>query len=71
MYKNPHADVTNLIQAVRERDETIKDLVAEVKKLSKGIDDVYNHNEASRAAVILHFGIHHDYQLIFEKWGLK
>ena len=39
--------------------ERIAELEEVVEKYRKAIDDIYNHNEAARAAVIAHFGLHH------------
>ena len=39
--------------------EVVGDLVTELRRYVKAIDDIYNHNEAARAAVIQHFGMNH------------
>lgn len=41
--------------------EVVGDLVTELRRYVKAIDDIYNHNAASRAAVIQHFGLNHNF----------
>ena len=47
---------------VAELQKLIDELAAlkeENRRMRQGLDDIYNHNEAARAAVILHYGLHH------------
>lgn len=41
------------------KDRRIRTLEREIVRLARGVDAVYNHNEAARATVIQHIGIHH------------
>ena len=40
--------------------EVVGELITELRRYVKAIDDIYNHNEAARAAVIQHFGLNHE-----------
>ncbi len=48
-----------MIQALRRSDEKVRTLVDSLKKYMLAMDAIYNHNEASRAAVEIHFGTLH------------
>lgn len=49
--------------------EVVGDLVTELRRYIKAIDDIYNHNEAARAAVIQHFGMnHHSFANSVDMW---
>lgn len=66
-YDDEYELARDVAEAVRaECAAALADLQAENDRLRaacatmrKALDDVYNHNEASRAAVIQHYGIHH------------
>ena len=51
------------IQRLREENKFMEDetkrLLQENRRYRKAIDDIYNHNEAARTAVVQHFGLHH------------
>ena len=44
-------------------------LVEVLEKYKKAMDNIYNHNEASRAAVVMHFGTLHPQQAIRDNTG--
>jgi hypothetical protein len=47
-------------QAKAAMPEVAASIKAENVRMRKALDAIYNHNEAARAAVILHYGLWHD-----------
>ena len=41
--------------------EVVGELINDLRRYVKAMDDIYNHNEAARAAVIQHFGLSHQH----------
>ena len=50
--------VRYLLKKFRKREDEQQ---AKIDRYRKAIDAIYNHNAASRAAVIQHFGLNHDF----------
>lgn len=58
MLLSENQQVHELRIAQKDRDIEIRE--KEILKLVKALDDVYNHNEACRAAVKQYYGLHHN-----------
>lgn len=62
-HKGPHAIEHKVALCIQEMDSQqalrIEKLVRENARMRKALDDIYNHNEASRKAVLQHYGTVH------------